>query len=399
MYEAFYGLSEKPFDLHPDPDYFYLSHGHENAFTHLEYAIAENKGFVIVTGEIGSGKTTLINFLLTKIRQDVQVGLISNTSLPPDQFMKMICQEFELEVEGADRAGMLDILHGFLLKQFSEKRRVILIIDEAQNLLPTTMEEIRMLSNLESEKHHLIQIILVGQPELQNKLQREDLKQFTQRVTVHCHLSGLKREEVDKCIRYRLKVAGAQGSNIFNDEAIEAVYQYSRGIPRLINILCDTALVYGYADGLKTIDEGVIRRVIEAREPMGVISDAGAGEEEAPPPSPTIAATPSESFQKQFHLFERRLLLLEDRIAGMDRRLGSLNNGKDPRDTIILELFRVVKESMESRKRLILKVVQYRKKVEASYEPAPKEEKVTLLSPFYRLKRGKPIKRRQKNGP
>ena len=253
MYESFYGLKEKPFDLHPDPDYLYMSRGHENAYTHLEYAIAENKGFVVVTGEIGSGKTTLINFLLTKIRQDIEVGLISNTSLTPEQFIAMICEEFEvpLQGDGSDKAKMLGRFHAFLLEQFAKKKRVILIVDEAQNLSPEALEEIRMLSNLEAEKHHLIQILLVGQPELKYKLQMKNLEQFAQRVTVHCHLDGLGPEEVDRYIRYRLTVAGAKGSDIFSEDAIEAIHKHSRGIPRLINILCDTALVFGYADSLK----------------------------------------------------------------------------------------------------------------------------------------------------
>ncbi len=178
MYESFYGLKEKPFNLLPDPDYLYMSQGHENAYTHLEYAVAENKGFAVITGEIGSGKTTLINFLLGKIQQDIRVGLINTTHVSPTHFIKMICQEYELKVDGRDKAEVLDLFHGFLLSQFSERKRVILIIDEAQNLTPKTMEEIRMLSNLEAEKHHLIQIVLAGQPDLRNRLQRKALEQF-----------------------------------------------------------------------------------------------------------------------------------------------------------------------------------------------------------------------------
>ena len=215
MYESFYGLKEKPFNLLPDPEYLFMSQGHENVYTHLEYAIGENKGFVVITGEIGSGKTTLINFLLNRIGQNIHVGLISNTYVSPTQLVKMICREFELEVEGMDKAEMIELFHGFLLRQYAENSRVLLIIDEAQNLSAETMEEIRMLSNLEAEKHHLLQMILVGQPELKHKLQRKELRQFAQRVTVSCHLNGLNKEEVDKYIRHRLKVAGAEDADIF----------------------------------------------------------------------------------------------------------------------------------------------------------------------------------------
>ena len=168
---------------------------------------------------------------------------------------------------------MLGRFHAFLLDQFAKKKRVILIVDEAQNLGPEALEEIRMLSNLEAEKHHLIQIMLVGQPELKYKLQMKNLEQFAQRITVHCHLDGLGREEVDRYIQYRLTVAGAKGSDIFSNDAIEAIHRHSRGIPRLINILCDTALVFGYADSLKVIDKDVIEAVGKARKAGGLFTE------------------------------------------------------------------------------------------------------------------------------
>ena len=183
MYESFYGLKEKPFNLLPDPEYVFMSRGHENVYTHLEYAITENKGFVVVTGEIGSGKTTLINYLLGKIPQTVHAGIVNNPDVAPSQFIKMICREFEVDVTGMDKAGMLESFSRFLLEAFAGRRRVVLIVDEAQNLPTKTLEEIRLLSNLESEKHHLIQIILVGQPELKAKLQQRGVEQFAQRVS------------------------------------------------------------------------------------------------------------------------------------------------------------------------------------------------------------------------
>ena len=186
MYESFYGFKEKPFDLHPDPDYLYMSREHENTYVHLEYAIIENKGFVVVTGEIGSGKTTLLNYLLNKIGKNFQVGLVNNTNILPSEFLKMVCKEFELDPKSNDKAELNDIFSEYLIAQFGAGERVVLIVDEAQNLTNETMEEIRMLSNIETEKHHLIQIILVGQPDLACKLQQRNLKQFSQRVTVHC---------------------------------------------------------------------------------------------------------------------------------------------------------------------------------------------------------------------
>ena len=212
MYESFYGLKEKPFELLPDPGYLFMSASHENAFTHLEYAVAENKGFVVISGEVGSGKTTLINYLLDRIQPDLIAGLINNPNVTPGQFVKMMCREYELDVMGYNKADCLMLFNFFLIDQYAAGKRVILIVDEAQNISPATMEEIRMLSNLEAEKHHLLQIILVGQPQLKDTLRRQELVQLAQRVSVHCHLDGLSGEEVKNYIQYRLQIGGGRKS-------------------------------------------------------------------------------------------------------------------------------------------------------------------------------------------
>ena len=384
MYTSFYGLKEKPFNLLPDPDYLYMSQGHENAYTHLEYAIVESKGFVVITGEIGSGKTTLINFLLGKIQQDIQVGLINNTYVPPNQFIKMICQEFELDFENMDKAEMLELFQDFLLKQFAESKRVALIIDEAQNLTPKVMEEIRMLSNLEAEKQHLIQMVLVGQPDLKNKLQRKDLAQFAQRVTVHCHLNGLKEEEVGQYIRYRLKVGGAENLDIFDSGAIEIVSKYSRGIPRLINILCDTALVFGYADSLKAIDRKAIEEVIKAREAGGIFSEAPKDEQSDQLLVPSESAI-SQPFENRLQLLERRIHLLENTIDSVAQRLDGLTIKKAERDTVVLELFKMLKTSMDSRWNTLLSFSELKRKMDTAKRQGRANETGEEISPFFRL--------------
>jgi general secretion pathway protein A len=273
MYESFYGFKEKPFDLLPDPAFHYMSQSHAEVYTHLKYAILENKGFVVITGEVGCGKTTLINFLLRQIKSDIEVGLITNPSVSAGQFVRMMCREFNLPVDGYGKAESLIVFNDFLLDQFTQGKQVALIIDEAQNLFPKTLEEIRMLSNLETEKQSLLQIILVGQPELKNKLLRTDLRQFAQRVSVHCHLDRLAQEEVWHYIDYRLKIAGLERSDLFTPEAVEAVSEYSRGIPRIINILCDTALVLGFSDEASVIDQKIIEDVITTRKEGGIFAD------------------------------------------------------------------------------------------------------------------------------
>jgi len=357
MYEKFYGLKEKPFNILPDPDYLYMSTGHGNAFTHLEYAIMENKGFVVVTGEIGSGKTTLLNYLISKIQQDVQIGLVNQTYVTPTQFIKMVCQDFELPVENLDKAEMVDTLHEFLLSQFTMKERVILIIDEAQNLTPRTMEELRMLSNLEAEKHHLIQMILVGQPELKYKLQRPDLIQFAQRVTVNCHLNGLNQDEVTQYIRYRLKVGGSEKMDLFDDGAINSIYKYSSGIPRLINVLCDSALIYGFADSIKQIDRSIVENVVSERKDGGLFTDANesAGSDVS---SDQIESSDMRSVIRKIEGFDRRLRLLENRVEITDQRLMWIGKNKEARDTVVIELFKMLKHSMESRLKTLKKLNQ-----------------------------------------
>jgi len=347
MYESFYGMKEKTFNLNPDPDYLYMSQGHENTYTHLEYAIAENKGFVVITGEIGSGKTTLINYLLYNLQLDIQIGLINNTNIAPSQFLRMICREFEIEVNGKDKVGAMDAFQDFLLRKYSEKNRVLLIIDEAQNLSPKTMEEIRMLSNLEAEKDHLIQMILVGQPELKYKLQRKDMQQLAQRVTVHCHLDGLSQDEVGEYIRHRLKVGESENLDLFDDEAIDAIYENSAGIPRLINILCDTALVYGFADGLKVIDKGILQNVIEERESSGIFSGINQGEQKV---IKTLSGEGAVSAK-----MDDRLLLMEGRMQLLEEKLNYFTNNQDKRDTIVIELLKMLKKSMDNRKDFISK--------------------------------------------
>jgi general secretion pathway protein A len=323
MYESFYGLREKPFNLTPDPEYFYLSQNHKNAYDLLRYAVSENKGFVVITGEIGSGKTTLIKYLLNNIEIDVNVGLINNTHHLQKNMLRHICMEFELNVGGnMGSFDLQEIFYGFLLNEYAHRRRVVLIIDEAQNISPESLEEIRLLSNLESEKTHLLQIILVGQPGLKEKLQGEGLEQFTQRVSVTYHLGQMGMKDAIRYIYHRLQKAGVQAQNIFRPEAIKSIYENSKGIPRVINILCDTALVYGFAEEQKEISEKLIMSIVNDRKKSGIYDVIRKVDNDRP----------SGGLQQGKHAGKdpyENIAIMEQRLKVIEKQLTQLNRGME----------------------------------------------------------------------
>lgn len=259
MYEAFYGLKEKPFSIQPDPEFLYFGRLHTYAYTMLEYAVKNGAGFSVITGEIGCGKTTLIRHLLNKLESNHKVGLIYNTHRDIADLLEWIMLAFGLPYEGKSMVGLYDTFQRFLIEQHGLGNRVLLIVDEAQNLNPETLESLRMLSNINADKFQLLQIILVGQPQLQELLARPDLVQFAQRVAVDFHIKPLDASEAQKYIRHRLAVAGRE-KPLFTSMACHRIAEVSQGIPRKINILCDTALVYGFSAssecvGLKLVEE------------------------------------------------------------------------------------------------------------------------------------------------
>jgi general secretion pathway protein A len=267
MYEEFYGFVEKPFQIVPNPDYLYFTPKHKNALSSLEYGLNENVGFILLTGEIGSGKTTLIRYLLKNIDAGIVPAVIFNTNVTAEEFFLVVMKGFGLNYERENKAGNLEILYKFVLEEHAGGRQVLLIIDEAQNLSDATLEEIRMLSNFQSDDRLLLQIILVGQPELKARFKNPSLAQFHQRIAVNYHLEALTKEETRNYIIYRLKKAGGR-PDTFSAEAIDAIFQASRGIPRTINLLCDSALVYGFADELSKIDTRIVEIVINE---LGII--------------------------------------------------------------------------------------------------------------------------------
>ena len=269
MYRQFFGLKEKPFNVTSDPNFLFLSRVHKEAFSHLLYGIKERKGFLEITGEIGAGKTTLCRALLGQLDKNTKSAFIFNSTLPELQLLQCILDDFGLPVERKNKVSLLRQLNNFLIGELSRGNNVVLIIDEAQNLKTSILEEIRMLSNLETDKEKLFQIILVGQPELKNKLDSPNLKQLKQRIAVKFHITPLAKDEVSSYINHRLSVAGANGNIQFREEAIDCIYGFSGGIPRLINMICDKALLAAYVMETKEITLPIIEKGIKEMEGIG----------------------------------------------------------------------------------------------------------------------------------
>lgn len=263
MYEDFYGLKERPFNLIPDPDYLYLSPQHKLAKAYLEYGISQKVGFVVLTGEIGAGKTTLIKALIRNYSGNHRLGVLYQTSVGAEDLLELLLQEFEVRGRYSTRAARLAAFNQFLLTAYSRGEHVVLMVDEAQNLGSEALEELRLLSNLQAGKDPLLQVILVGQVGLRDKLKHPALRQLAQRIAVHYHLRPLERLETKEYIRFRIHRAG--GSGIFTDTALDRIYEYTRGVPRRINAWCDLALVAGFAEGRTEIDADFIDTVVAAQ--------------------------------------------------------------------------------------------------------------------------------------
>ena len=263
MYEAYFGLKENPFTLSPDPRYLYLSPQHREALNCLIYGIGEKKGFMVVTGGIGAGKTTLCRALLAGLDGSVATALIFNPALSDIELLKTINQEFGIRLVGrGTRKRYLDALNAFLMHNFAAGRNAVLMIDEAQNLSHSVMEQIRMLSNLETVREKLIQIILLGQPELRRLLALPSLRQLNERITVRYDLKPLAREDVRRYIEHRLVTAGGETDEVFTAGSYALIYGMSRGIPRRINAICDRALLIAYGRDLRTIDRRIVRAAV-----------------------------------------------------------------------------------------------------------------------------------------
>lgn len=269
MYESFYNFKEKPFSLTPDPGFLYLGKQHREGLTMLEYGLEVHGGITVFTGEVGSGKTTLVRKILEIMDERLTVGTITNTQPQFGEFLKWVLLAFGLDYRITDKVELYQTFFDFVVEQYAKNRRTVLIIDEAQNLDLETLEELRMLYNMNLDKDQVLQLFLVGQPELLEKLQGPELRQFAQRISVHYHLKPMQLEETRNYIRHRVRVAGGN-PEIFHVTACGAIHYHTGGIPRLINTVCETALVFGFAEGRKRIDSETILNVIKDKQRSGL---------------------------------------------------------------------------------------------------------------------------------
>ncbi|MBU1404923.1 MAG: AAA family ATPase [Proteobacteria bacterium] len=362
MYENFYHLTTKPFQMVPNPAFLYLSDLHRNALTYLEYGVMERVGFILLTGEVGTGKTTLIRYLLDKLPANTVPALLFNTNVNGEQLIRLILHEFEVEpVES--KAGNIDLLQQYLIERYAAGKNPLLIIDEAQNLSDEALEEVRMLSNLQTDDEMLLQVIIAGQPELKKRLLSPHLAQLRQRVAASYHLTALSEQDTAAYIAARLVKAGGDAS-LFREEAVAAVFRASDGIPRTINLLCDAALVYGFADEVARIDPAIIEQVV-AHNQWGSRPETET-EAVSRPPLPegradensALAATVGE---------------LEARVREMHLRLDLLqtereNRGREPEEKLLNGLGLLLQREREKSDRLLEDTVLLRTQIQALTE-------------------------------
>jgi general secretion pathway protein A len=270
MYCEFFGFNEKPFTITPNPNFIFLSRTHKEAFAHLLYGIDSHAGFIALTGEVGTGKTTVLRTLLAQLDPEkYRSALIFNPCLSRTQLLANICRDLGVEIREDNSLGYLDDLNRFLLEQNSMGRTVVLVIDEAQDLEPDVLEQIRLISNLETERDKLIQIILAGQPELNDLLNRHELRQLSQRITVRCRLFPMKLHDTADYISHRLKISGCRIPGLFSSGAVKHIYRVSQGIPRLINVACEQALVLAWTKESLCVTSSIVTQVMAEAQPGG----------------------------------------------------------------------------------------------------------------------------------
>ncbi len=336
MYESYYKFRIKPFELVPNPDFLYLSKSHQKAITYLTYGLKERAGFMMLTGEVGSGKTTLIRYFIKRIENSTPLSKVFNTTVSAVQLIAMINEDFGLDSGSRDKVQLVKQLYDYLIEEYSRGRQALLIIDEAQNLTPELLEEVRMLSNLETDDAKLLQILLVGQPELGRTLSAPELRQLRQRISIVSHLNTLSRQDMVEYIFHRLTVAGNRDALKFTEQAFDALYAYSGGIPRLVNIICNLLLLTAFTEGLTEVDHKMVNEIAEDLVPPSYhrAVDTAIGRKQAllnalgvPVKVPHSADTMSDT---KTALPEKKIQPL---LKDMNRRIGAIEKTSSRRVT------------------------------------------------------------------
>lgn len=352
MYTSYYGFKKKPFQAIPDPSLFFMSRCHADTYSHLEYALMEDKGFVVVTGEPGSGKTSLINVLVKEHGASLDIRVLVPNHGPSAPFMAKVCRTFGLTPNGHDAAGMLWVFRNLLAERRSNGHRMVIIVDEADTLTDTDLEQIRILANLERDKHYLVQVILVGRPGLKKKILENKTSDFVRRVTVSSHITGLQRNEVASYLRHCLQSAGGSHNlGLFDQEATESIYEHSRGIPKVANIISDAALICGYADERKKIGKEVVDEVVK---------DTSTGETTHRRPLSAPGGTRIVDWKRDKEIrwdIEKQVHVLENTIRRINQALHSRNSATIRRDEVMCELTPIMKR-MENQLNLLLENVK-----------------------------------------
>jgi len=341
MYEKFFELDKKPFELVPNPEFLFLSKSHKKAIVYLDYGLKEHAGFILVTGEVGSGKTTIVRNLLKNLDDTVTLSKVFNTKVTSEQLIAMVNDDFGLDTAHKDKITLLRELTDFLIDQHAAGRWPTLIIDEAQNLSGELLEEVRMLSNLETDTSKLLQIILVGQPELRKTLAQPELRQLRQRISISCHLMPLSRQETEDYIFHRLEIAGNRNAVSFDEGSIEIIYSFSRGIPRLVNIICDFLMLSAFAEETKRMTRELVQEVIGEIEIENAYWNYVTAEGSFPGNRTFLfdineRLSRLEEFVAHTGITEKEKMNLHDSVAGMEKHVSTFM-AKSQADLAVLD--------------------------------------------------------------